>query len=110
MPASSFVMPPIAQGDIVLWKHNTTSQETAPAIVTEVGQFGIAVVMFAPGQRQGTTRDGVRHASDPALKTVITSDTGVWDYTETHKRLLALFNTWLAAETSRGKPLAVAGK
>jgi hypothetical protein len=101
-------MPPIAQGDIVLWKHNPASQETAPALVTEVGQFGIAVVMFAPGQRQGTTRDGVRHVSDPALKTVITSDTGVWDYTETHKRLLALSNTWLAADAAKSAKPAVA--
>jgi hypothetical protein len=110
MPGPSYSMPPVAQGDIVLWRHNVGSLDSAPAIVVEVGQFGIAVVMFSPGSRQGTIRDGVRHCSDPALKTVISSDTGVWDYTDTHKRLLALFNAWLAAEAApgRGRPAVAA--
>lgn len=101
MSTAPYTMPPIAQGDVVLWRHNVGSIETAPALVTDVGQSGISCLMFSPGQRQGTARDGVRHASDPALRTVITSDTGVWDYTETHKRLLALFHTWGSAETAK---------
>jgi hypothetical protein len=109
MPAP-YTMPPIAQGDVVLWRHTRDSHETAPALVVEVGQLGISVLLFSPGSRQGTIRDGVRHASDPALKTVIQSDTGVWDYSETHKRILALCNTWLAADAPRSGRPAVAAK
>lgn len=95
----AFTMPPVAIGDIVLWRHNVGSHDPAPAVVTRVGQFGISCVMFPPEQRVGTVRDGVRHSSDPANKTVISSDTGVWDHTETHKRFLAL-------EASLAKPAA----
>jgi hypothetical protein len=100
--APAFTMPPIAVGDVVLWRHNVGSALPAPALVTGTGQFGVSVVMFPPDQKVGTVRDGVRHSSDPANRVVISSDTGVWDYTETHKLLLALRD--LAAVQQGAKP------
>lgn len=105
MPPSTFTMPPIAKGDVVLWKHNHGSAEQAPAIVTDVGQSGISVLMFAPGQRQGTVRDGVRHSTDPANKTVISSDVGVWDYTETHLKWLTLFAPRATDKAPSSRPI-----
>lgn len=84
MSSKPYKMPAVHVGDIVLWKHNVGSNDPAPAVVTKVGQAGIGVLMLPPDSRVGTPRDGVRHVSDPALATVLSSDTGVWDYTFSH--------------------------
>jgi hypothetical protein len=106
-----FKMPPIALGDTVLWKHNRGSLEKTPAIVTRVGQEGISLLVIPPESRVGFSRDGVRHIDDPQNVKVVHSDTGVWEYTETHKLLLAVA-TWRRSRTpsprsNRGRGPAV---
>jgi hypothetical protein len=85
-----FKMPSVALGDTVLWKHNRGSLEKTPAIVTRVGQEGISLLVIPPESRGGFSRDGVRHTDDPMNLKLVHSDTGVWEYTETHRRLLAV--------------------
>lgn len=74
-------MPKLYLGQVVLWRHSRTSAEPAPAIVTRVGQSACSVLIFPVESKVGLTRDGVRHETDPDLAR-ITSDAGVWDYTE----------------------------
>jgi hypothetical protein len=75
-------MPHVYLGQVVLWKHNKGSENPAPAIVTGTGQLAISVLIFPSGSHVGIPRDGVRHVSDPALATMVESNSGVWDYTE----------------------------
>lgn len=85
---AKYRMPEVNLGDIVLWSYRPGG-DPAPAFVTQVGQEAIGLVYFPPDSRVGTPRDGVRHVSDPAAARV-ESDAGVFDFTATHKRLLAL--------------------
>lgn len=84
---AQYVMP--RPTDIVRWQH-APGAEFHPAIVTQRGRSGISVMVFAPGTRVATPKDGVLHVSDPRVKQLITVVDGLWDFTQEHLDLAAL--------------------
>lgn len=84
---AQYVMP--RPTDIVRWQH-APGAEFHPAIVTQRGRSGISVMVFAPGTRVATPKDGVLHVSDPRVKQLITVVDGLWDFTQEYLDLAAL--------------------
>lgn len=67
-----------------VWKATTNPNdpvEPVPAIVTQVGQRSVMLTVFAPDNRGGLPKDGVRHISDPELGDHPNYEGGCWDFT-----------------------------
>jgi hypothetical protein len=87
--AASYQMPPIEVGNTVLfWFPGQT--EGHAAVVTQVGDWTIAMSVLAPNVEYPIVQQGVKHASDPRRGELDTF--GVWDYTPEHKRILKMLN------------------
>jgi hypothetical protein len=82
--------------------HNVGSAEPAPALVTRVGQFGSRSSCSRPPEGRHRPRRRAAHRRPRQREGRHQSDTGVWDYTESHKLLLALRD--LAAVQQGAKP------
>lgn len=76
-------------GAVVIWRH-VIGGDPSPAVVTKLGRQGISVMVFPPDSRVGIPKDGVRHISDPQVKTQVMPESGIWDHTDETKLLLAL--------------------
>lgn len=86
-PKPGFVMP--RPGSIVMWTH-APGGEPSVAAVTKIGRQAISVMVFPPDSPRGVPKDGVRHIDDPWLKTNLSPESGMWDFTEEAKRLAAV--------------------
>jgi hypothetical protein len=74
---------------VVVWRH-VPGGEPVNAVVTKVGRTAISVMLFPPDSRVGVPKEAVMHVSDPRVKTLVSPESGVWDYEESHKLLLAV--------------------
>lgn len=85
-----------------VWRAATNPQdpvEPVPAIITQVGQRSVMLTVFAPDNRGGLPKDGVRHIGDPELGDHPNYEGGCWDFTDDHKRIAGL-EQMLASNTS----------
>ena len=96
-----YSMPPAKVGPC-LW-YPSREADPVPALVTQVGKRSVNLTLFAPDNRAGIPKDGVRHKSDPdidRLPDVINA--GCWDYTDDQKQLAATVEL-MAQIASKGK-------
>jgi hypothetical protein len=71
--------PPVEVGMTVQWKHGPdATDDWAAALVTEVGDRTISVLVFPPGSPVGICRDGIHHADDPDLRRPGRAEEGCW--------------------------------
>ena len=78
---------PIPVHNWVSWRHADGSGEAVPAYVTKTYNGMINVTITPDGSVQGRPMQGVKHASDPSLKTMsIPNPGGVWDFCEAEKK------------------------
>lgn len=77
---SAYEMPPAAVGPCV-WRSSPTDPEAVPAFITQAGRRSVLLTIFAPDNRGGIPKDGVRHISDPELSDNPDRSSGCWDYT-----------------------------
>src|SRR5215831_3889322 len=89
MPVRDYKMPAIDLGPCV-WRLSPHDGEWVPALVTAVGDETLNLTVFAPDNRGGMPRDGVRHVSDPTFhEHPQATDNGCWDHSPLEKRLKA---------------------
>lgn len=84
----AFRMPPIEVGEIVTWKPGGTG--ALPAIVTQVTSRSVDLSAFDRFSQNMMIRDGVRHTLDPDAKDAEKRESGTWEYTPAHKRLMEM--------------------
>lgn len=61
------------------WKPDRHSQPIL-AFITKVGVDSVSLTIFAPDNRAGIPKDGVRHISDPVIDDQPGYDAGCWDF------------------------------
>jgi hypothetical protein len=99
----SFRMPPVEVGQTVLWSHGPNdSSPPGPAVVVQVGDASIAVVMHAKDRRDHILHSGVRHRDDPFLRAHPAHDGGCWDLTPRDKQLNALLEAFESKPKKQG--------
>jgi hypothetical protein len=76
--------PPVPDLGPVLWYH-VPGGEPSPAIVTRAGRDACDVIVFPPESRVGVPKSGVLYVNDPRAKTMVSPESGFWDYTEDTK-------------------------
>lgn len=77
--SNSFV-PPIALGDVVLYRVSRGSQPF-PAMVTGVGARALSLAVFTPFSSGCKNAEAVRYIDDPINATSAPVD-GVWEYSD----------------------------
>lgn len=77
-------------GSIVMWR-SAPGGDTLPAAVTRVGKTSLNLMVFPPDSRGAMPKDGVRHATDPSLATMLDQDVGVWEHTPEFTLMLGVF-------------------
>jgi hypothetical protein len=82
-----YKMPPVSLGDTVLWLHERGRKDPQAAIVTSVGRETINVSLLVDDQRLLIPKTGARHVTDPGLAKMVQYPGGVWDYTETGRKI-----------------------
>jgi hypothetical protein len=73
----------------VLWSH-VPGGEQSSAIVTRAGRDAIDVIIFPPESRIGIPKSGVVYVGDPRAATMVSPESGFWDYTNESKRITKL--------------------
>jgi hypothetical protein len=92
---AKFVMPrPTA---LVLWRH-VIGGTPSPAAVTQVGRDAISVMIFPPDSRAGVPKDAVMHISDPRARTLVSPESGLWDYPPEYSAILDRLSVLEAAD------------
>lgn len=77
-PNKKYVMPHASLG-LCVW-YASRESTPIPAIITQVGEGSVMLTVFAPDNRAGVPKDGVRHISDPMVRQYPTYEAGTWDY------------------------------
>lgn len=91
MATKGYEMPVVDVGDIVTWfPTGAKSNEGLPAIITKVHPRTVALSVFSLNTYNLLLRDGVRHVGDPAARQTELMESGAWDHTAAHYRLLAM--------------------
>jgi hypothetical protein len=85
-----FKPPFIEVGMSVYWFPDRNSKAQG-AVVTEVGDRAVALLVFVPGYSNGQVKDGVHHRDDPALARGNRIENGCWDHNSLYKRLVKAF-------------------
>lgn len=88
---SAYEQPKVYVGETVLWSAYG-GQEKLVGIVTSKSSSTVNLTVLADGQIGQRTMRGVRHRSDPALKTMVDVPGGVWEHTEFGKLAHALID------------------
>jgi hypothetical protein len=84
---SNFIMPKIRTGVFVDW-FIAEGAKKCTALVTNVAEDTVGLLVFVDGQPIPTPRGGVRHYTDPMVKVLESNDCwdGMWDYSGELKR------------------------
>lgn len=99
---AKWTKPEVELGQTVYWKARPTDPPI-PSIVTAVGGRTVSLAIMHDGFHNFENRDGVRHETDPELRTTEMGAIGVWCHTPWTlrlQRLLAEFETPAAKETA----------
>jgi hypothetical protein len=101
---NAYVMPrPPA---VVVWRA-APGGESNYAVVTKYGRHAIALMIFPSDSRVGVPKESVRFIGDPWNKiNGISPDSGVWEFTDETKRLMAL-EAKVEATYAGGSPKSV---
>jgi hypothetical protein len=79
---SSWKAPVVRIGMIVHWfNDDAIDQIPMAAIVNSIGHRSIGLSIVNPQSYNFMVRDGVRHRSDPLIRSEDMTDNGVWDHT-----------------------------
>jgi hypothetical protein len=73
----------------VLWSHIPGGEQSS-AIVTRAGRDAIDVIIFPPESRIGIPKSGVVYVGDPRAATMVSPESGFWDFTAESKKLAEL--------------------
>jgi hypothetical protein len=85
MPAPKYKSPVPDLGPVI-WRH-VPGGEPSPAIVTRAGRDACDVIVFPPESRIGIPKSGVLYVGDPRAATMVSPESGFWDFTDLEKRL-----------------------
>ena len=89
--ATSYEMPAVEVGQVVTWfPTGAKSNEGLPAIITKVHPRTVALSVFSLNTYNLLLRDGVRHVADPTARQTELMESGAWDHTAAHYRMLEL--------------------
>lgn len=94
---AEFAPPRVEVGQVVLWRFGPGSSPS-PAIVLKVAARTLSLSLHIDGVRDHVFKNGVRHVSDPFLKTSPAHDMGVWDLTPRDRAINAVLDSALPAE------------
>ena len=91
---------PVPRYPTVTWRNGDQSGPECHGMVTKVYAGMIDVMIFPGNLHLPQPKTGVKHVSDPSLKTMsVHNPEGLWDFCEGDKLLLALEARVLALET-----------
>lgn len=91
MATKGYEMPAVEVGQLVIWfPTGAKSNDGLPAIVTNVHARTVALSVFSLNTYNLLLRDGVRHVGDPTSRQTELMESGAWDHTAAHRRLLDL--------------------
>lgn len=104
--SEAFVMPRVSLGDVVLWYSTGQGNERpAPGIVIGFSPRQITVLASIYG-RGLVSQDCIRHRDDPEMSNWDVEHNGFWDYTDFHKRVMALESTVTIGRVKKEKEVA----
>lgn len=78
--SEKFQRPPVAVSQSVLWTHDGQGVPSA-AVVTEVGDTTVGLIVFPPGYSTGFVRSAVHHKDDPLRLKGDRGSSGCWVHT-----------------------------
>jgi hypothetical protein len=85
-PAAAYKQPSVSPGDMVLWSFHKGNEQVVGLVTANTGGT-LNLTLFGDGSSGLRTVRGARHVSDPMLRTMVEAPGGVWDYTESTRKI-----------------------
>jgi hypothetical protein len=82
----AYKQPSVSVGDTVLWSYHKGNEKVLGLVTLNSGST-VNLTLFGDGSNGIRTVRGAKHVSDPMLRTMIDNPGGVWDYTETTRKI-----------------------